>query len=470
MLTGFTALAARASNQVVLVLLTLVATRYLVPAQFGVYALASIGITLVRTLFYTGPFEFLMKARDPRDCSSEVLAINVLLSVLLGAALYAIALLSGSLFHTSDITPLIILLIPSNLIAAVCAWQESLVLRSSRLKAYYILTLSGEIVAGALAALLFYLGYGIMALVAQVYARNLFLLLAYLILGHTSFSRTLSRARMAEILHWSRARYASILLNFSTMYLVDIFLGAILSPAAAGIYRASSRIVTAAANSFAQPLQLITMTIYSVRTARGDADYRDWPRVFTGIGIFGLPVLVALAATSEAIVPAVLGVEWTDAAPIVSIMCIGRAVILINSVVSTLLTIDNRQNFLLKFQSIQSIASFTMLALLTPLGALAVTLGGTVIAILGSTYLVRLTLRAWPEAKPILIQQLAPIALCSIGAAGGGLLAARIALATNASTILTLLYVGIGCLLCWGIGALLARRKVADALRALESR
>jgi O-antigen/teichoic acid export membrane protein len=67
LITAASGLAARASNQVFLIAVVLTATRYLGPAEFGVFSIAVIFTTLSRTLLYTGPSEFLLKASDPDE-------------------------------------------------------------------------------------------------------------------------------------------------------------------------------------------------------------------------------------------------------------------------------------------------------------------------------------------------------------------------------------------------------------------
>src|SRR6185369_6432289 len=110
----------------------------LTPREFGVFALASIAVTLIRVMLHTGAFEFLLKAPSASDCSTECLVNNVALAVSLSLLLWlggeGARLVSGP----SEVIDVLVALAPSNLIAAFGAWRESLFLRTGRLKLYYV--------------------------------------------------------------------------------------------------------------------------------------------------------------------------------------------------------------------------------------------------------------------------------------------------------------------------------------------
>ena len=124
-MTAITGLSVRAVNQVVIFCVTLVAAHYLVPTEFGVFAIASAAIALIRTLMYTGAFEYLLKAPPGQEAPSECLIINLLLAIVLSALLLAFVPISGVVFGTSAVGRMLLLMAPSNLMAAFAAWQES---------------------------------------------------------------------------------------------------------------------------------------------------------------------------------------------------------------------------------------------------------------------------------------------------------------------------------------------------------
>lgn len=267
---------ARGSGQLVTFLLTLVAMRYLDPAEFGAFALAVIATTVIRTLLYTGAFEFLLKTPDPRDGSSEALCLNMLIATGLSAIVGLASLIALAYGAAESILFLLLILLPSNLISAFGAWQESLLLRTGRITSYYVATFSAEFLSMAIAVTLFVWGFGVLALAAQIYVRNLLILLFYGMIGTTILSTRFSVARLKEIVRWALPVYGSSSLGLVSNYAADILLGFFLSPAATGIYRASSRLVTAVADIVNQPTRLISMTLSSKKVARGEDAATLW--------------------------------------------------------------------------------------------------------------------------------------------------------------------------------------------------
>ncbi len=227
-LTVAVAMLSRASTQIVVVLVTLIATRFLTPSAFGMFSLASIGVVLIRSVLWNGAFEFLLKAPDPRAISTECLVANFIVAGAMSLPLYGFSFFADRLFSSIGIGHLILLLLPSNLLAALGAWQESLVLRTGRLRAYYAITLASEIVSAIVAIILLLKGFGTLGLVAQTYIRNLMVLAAYLVMRCTIWSQAFSVMRLWEVLRWSFSRYLSVLVDFRMSYGADIFLGAFL--------------------------------------------------------------------------------------------------------------------------------------------------------------------------------------------------------------------------------------------------
>src|ERR1700761_3639497 len=127
---AITGLSVRAANQVVIFGVTLVAAHFLAPADFGVFAIASAAIALIRTLMYTGAFEYLLKAPPGEECPSECLLINIALALVLSAALLVLAPGAKWIFGTAAVGQMLVFMAPSNLMSAFAAWQESQILRA----------------------------------------------------------------------------------------------------------------------------------------------------------------------------------------------------------------------------------------------------------------------------------------------------------------------------------------------------
>jgi O-antigen/teichoic acid export membrane protein len=467
-LTAIVAMGSRASGQIVVVLVTLVATRYLTPAAFGMFSLASIGIALIRSILWNGAFEYLMKAQDPRAASSECLIANFLITAAFSLPLYLFAFFADRIFSTIGIGHMILLLLPSNLLAAIGAWQESLILRTGRLRAYYAITFASEAVSALVAILLLIGGYGALGLVAQTYVRNAMVLVAYLAMRCTIWSDGVSLGRLGVVLRWSFSRYLSVLVDFGMSYGADIFLGIFLSPAAAGLYRASNRIVTAVGDIFAHPVNMIARSVFSQRAAAGRSSDDVWPSVFSAAAVVGWSALAGVVVTAGMIIPIALGPMWLAAAPLAAVIAVARCGMLLQAVISALLVSYDRQDRLFVIQCVSTVASLAALAIVARFGVMAATIGVSAVSIATSLWLTVEALRTFPASRRLFVMEiplvLVPMAASIAGALAIDLAVRHLALPTGYLLVLTIM-AGVA---CWSLSLVPLRRRFARAIAALH--
>lgn len=467
-LTALTGVLSRASNQIVTFALTLVAMRFLDPTQFGIFSLAAIAVTVIRTLLYSGAFEHLLKAPSAREGSTETLAINLSLVTMLSAVVAAGALTAHMLGGGSQVAMLLLMLLPSNFIAAVAAWQESLLLRSTRVRQYYATTFMAELASMVVAIGLFLAGYGVLALVGQVYVRNILALAMYLLISKTEWSDDFSFSRLKSVMAWSTTRYGSVLLTLASQYAADLFLGIFLSPAATGLYRASSRLVTAVADMFNQPTRLIGMTMVSARAKRGEGSADLWPLVFVVAASVGWSALAGLAAAAATIVPVTLGDQWRDAAPVVAILCLARALTLLDAATTPALVAYNHQRPLFYFQVCAAAVLLLLVATLAPYGILPATLATVVAACVNSAMIFNLALKRLPGSAATMRRHVVVAILPALATVAGALAVQALVQSTALPGVARVALVVVGGAIAWVAALALLHRKLERLIAALR--
>ena len=353
---------ARAITQVVTVAITIAAARSLDPASFGVFSLAAILTVFGRTLLYVGAYEYLMKSDEPERYVSSGLVLNVLAAVFFGTVLVAIGWAAAPYLGGDAFLVLLMMLMPSNVIAAFSAWQEAMILRGGKLPRYYLVTIVAEVAAGAITIVLIERGLGLTALVIQLYLRAILLCFGFLLVDRPTLGNAPSVASLRIIMNWSRPRYGAVFTNYLSNYAADFIIGALLSPAATGLYRTGSRIVTAASDLFAQPANLISRTAFSRLMRDGKHPEELWPDALFVFGILAFPALAGLAILSGEIVSLVLGPTWQGAAQVIATLCVARGAGLIPAILGPLFIVRDRQRTVLAVQTFAAVA--TVLGLL----------------------------------------------------------------------------------------------------------
>ena len=461
--TAVIAMAARVSGQIAMVAVTLVATRKLAPADFGIFAIAGALVMLARTMLYTGPFEYLLKAPVEREgpLAGACLAATLLVSsgwvLLLGALGFA----APVLFRGGGVAPVILALAPSVLVAAMAAFAESLMLRSGAVRRYYAITVGVEVGAGIAAIGLLLMGWGLWALVAQIYVRLALLVLALGGLGPRMALGRPQRADIAEVLRWSASRFGSVMVGFLANYSGDLVLGVVFSPAAAGLYRASNRMVTALADMFVQPAGMLAMTTLAAERAHGakpDHANGAWLRLAGLFAVLGWPALAVLALFAQRIVPLALGPAWAAAGPVVAVFCLARMAGLVTAVASAALVVADRQGRVLGVQTVAAITTAGLTVLAAPLGALGAAVAATAVAVLAASVLAVSALRREEHAA---LREALRLVLIPLAGAFGAAWAADQLSVGGLSGLLALAVP----LACGAAGWLIAAWPVAPALR-----
>lgn len=462
--TAVIAMAARVSGQFAMVAVTLIATRHLAPADFGVFAIAGALVMLARTMLYTGPFEYLLKA--PADRARETAAACLVSTVAVACGwmvlLGALGLAAPLLFRGGGVAQVILALAPSVLLSALAAFAESAMLRSGAVRRYYAITVVAEVESGLAAILLLLAGWGLWSLVAQIYVRTLILILALGGLGPRLVFARPARGEVRTVLRWSASRFCSVLVSFLANYSGDLVLGVVFSPAASGLYRASNRMVTALADMFVQPAGMLALTTLAARRAAGEGDGADarpgaWLRLTALFAVLGWPALALLALFAGRVVPLALGPAWAAAGPVVAVFCFARMAALVTAVASAALVVADRQGRVLAVQTAAAVATAALTVLAAPFGAMGAALAATLVAVLAAAALALAALQR--AERPALVEAARLVLLPLAGAFGAAFAADR--LPTSQHTLLALAIP----LACAAAGWLLAAWPVAPALR-----
>jgi O-antigen/teichoic acid export membrane protein len=464
---AITGLSVRAANQVVIFGVTLVAAHFLTPADFGIFAIASAAIALIRTLMYTGAFEYLLKAQPGEEYPTECLLINIALAFGLSAILLALAPAAKFAFGTPEVGRMLIFMAPSNLMSAFAAWQESQILRAKRIQAYYVITAVSEAVAGLGAVGLLIGHFGLMALVGQIYLRVAVLFLSYLVLQKPYWSRSIERHKLVDIFKWSSSRYGSTFVNFMASYGADFFLGAVLSPAATGIYRASNRVATAVADIFSHPTQILGAAIFSRFASHRQSPKDIWPRIAGASAFLGWSALAGLAAIADRAVPIILGAQWKGSGLIIAILCGARALSLLDAVTVPLLVAFDKSRSVFNIQLVTALCSVPLLWLAARFGVAATAGGAVMMSLFGSLCYTRVCLRTFPGSADRL-WQVVPIALLPPVVTYFGAWAFLFAgpKMTDRHAVLLAVIAGIT---AWLLATAVLRRSAMDALHALNA-
>jgi lipopolysaccharide exporter len=296
--------------------------RLLLPADFGIVAVAG---TVVAAVEILSAFGFDWALLRQRDLSTSYLNTAWTLRVLLGLfTLTALALVGPTAATFYRLPQLTLVLLALGLgsfvgslenIGTVYFRRDFDFHREFLLRA--ISKLSGFLVT--VTAALIYRSYW--ALVAGMLAMRAASTLASYGLHHYRPRPTLAKAR--ELVGFSSWLLIGNLVDYFSQRFYDLYLGRVFGPTANGLFSVAGELARMPVSEVAAPINRVAYSKYSedVRANRGLA--QSYLKTASLIWMVSLPMCAGIAAVAPEAVALLLGPRWADAETIVRLLALG---------------------------------------------------------------------------------------------------------------------------------------------------
>ncbi len=363
------AFTARSLQQVSTLVITLLAARFLLPAEYGVYSLGVVFVTLIQTMTYTGFYHHIItsKAEEGALLSTSFWMICGLAS---GAALLLMAL-AGPIawaFAAPELQPVLLLLAAAQPFAGASAWFSAVLLRQQRMTAHFTIMFIQNLLALVLGALLLGVWQSLYALVAFRYVRVFSGLLLYL-LGTRArpglqFDRALARAATA----FSGGLYGSRFLTFLSRYAGDLILGLTFSTAEAGLYRFGNRVATGAVDVIAQPMRSFALTQIAAAGRQGRSLSPAVDRFIGGTVLLTGGVAAVIAVFAEQIVTTLFNPAYLPAVIVTYAMAVRGVVSIGPMLLEPVLATRERTGQIMRFNLVWAVITVVSVVLSAPYG------------------------------------------------------------------------------------------------------
>ena len=277
--TAGIALAANIAQQAAMLAIVLLAARYLVPAEYGVYTLAIVFVNLVQTLTYTGLFHFLVTGEgDERTILDTTFWLIVGSNAVCCGALVVLSPMIGSVFDAPDIAWVLAWLAVAQIMEGFIAWNSGVLMRRARIRANFTAMLIQNVGALAAGVALLVVFQSLFALVAARFARIAFGVLLYAVAQPTRPGLAFSRDLARHVWSYASNLYGTRALNFLSLYGADIALGLTFSTSEAGLYRFGNRLATAAMDIVGVPLRHIALARFGTTGRNAQATATELKR------------------------------------------------------------------------------------------------------------------------------------------------------------------------------------------------
>jgi PST family polysaccharide transporter len=298
-------------------LMGIVLARLLVPADYGVYAVALVALNALLSMNELGVS--LAIVRRPGDVSRIAPTVKTLAfgsSLILWVAMFACAPRVASAVGAPEATNVLRLLTLSVLIDALTAVPSALMTRDFMQKERLVVDTAGFVVGAVTAIGLALAGFGVWALVWSALLGNVvnaLFILRYSPDRHPyGFRRDVAR----ELLAFGLPLALASLLIMALLNIDYVVIGAELGTVQLGFYLLAFNLCSWPVNMFSAPARRVSLPLFARLHAGETEASAAFVPVCTVLLLVTLPACLVLAALAEPIVGLVYGGVWLPAASV----------------------------------------------------------------------------------------------------------------------------------------------------------
>lgn len=297
----------------------MITARLIPPAEYGIFALAMPAIAIALSLSNFGlPQAVVQRATITHAEVSTLFWLNTLFSVVMGLIVVACAGLAARIFNQPEVADVYRVIALSIVFSAMLGQYGAIMRRRLKIVEFEKLILAGDIAGLVVAVITALAGWSYWALVAQqIVSQAVPLGLAMWRTGWTPSS--LAQARFGQVIDavaFGGYIAGMGILNRLMTYTGTVVAGAMLGPAATGVYTRAVRLGNLPPLRIMQPLSGTIMPAFSRLQDDPDALRAMFVRMISRANLILLPVAVIVAAGADPLVAILLGPDWSAAGPL----------------------------------------------------------------------------------------------------------------------------------------------------------
>jgi lipopolysaccharide exporter len=309
----------------------MVLARLLVPADFGLLAMASSIIAIIELLAMFGfDVALIQNPAAGRDHYDTAWTFGIIFATVIAASQVAMAAPAAWFYDEPRLEPVIRCLALGTLVAGfenigIVAFRKEL-----RFRKDFNLTLAKKIATFAVtipAALILHSYWALV--IGQVVGRLAGTILTYVV---HAYRPRLSLSARRDLFQFGKWLVANNILNFMGSRCSDFLVGKAAGARQLGLFNLAYEIATLPSTDLIAPMNRAIFPGYAIKAAADtEALRRSYLTVISLVALVGVPAGIGTAALAGLLVPVVLGPAWIDAAPCVAVLALYGVLLAIKS-------------------------------------------------------------------------------------------------------------------------------------------
>lgn len=327
-----------AGSKLVSVGTTLVLARLLVPADFGVMALA---IMATSFLYWIGDLGFAgtLIHRQDLDRRSQGTVFTLMMGSSLLATLLALGLapVAGDVFHSSRLTPVLAVMSGVLLVGGLSGFYDAVCQRELEFRKRFAGYATQSLVNAAVAIPLAVSGAGVWSLVAGQVASYGGMAIVLMTLSPYRVRPRLEREALRDIFSSSRGFVVQGITQFIRQNIDTVVVGRRFGTSSLGFYSMSIKLGDLSYWALAGPVITVTFPAFSRSRQRGEDIRPAFLSVLRLLALVGCPFGILLSGAADPLVRTVFGERWLPMVGPLTVLGLWAAIRPIDATLSWLL-------------------------------------------------------------------------------------------------------------------------------------
>ena len=300
---------------------TLVLARLLVPADFGLVAMAMILIGALQLLIsFSFDVPLIQNPNAGRDQFDTAWTFNALFATVCGVALAALAIPAAHFYREPRLEAVIYLLAVGFALQGFSNIGPVIFRREMRFDREFKFLLGKRMASLCVTIpLAFYLRNYWALVIGQLAGTVVSVLLSYMV---SDYRPSFSLKAKVELFHSSKWLMINNIVHFLNGRSAEFILGRLSGPQALGVYTISSEISTLPTTELVAPINRAAFPGYAKAATDIAQLGKSFLNVISMIALFALPAGIGIVSIADLMIPVVLGDKWLEAIPLIQILAI----------------------------------------------------------------------------------------------------------------------------------------------------
>lgn len=363
--------------------ISVILARLLSPSDYGLLAMIGVFNAIAFAFMDSGFGNALIRKPDlTEDDNTTAFTFNIVVAVVMVGIIWLIAPWVAKFYDKPILTSLLrvegFLLIVSSFKIV----QNTQLSRALNFKATMIVNVTSQVIAGVVAILAAYRGFGVWSLVIQHFVSSITGLVLLWIISPWRPHGKWNNNSFGYLWGYGSKLLASGLLNTVYRNIYPIVIGKFYSAADLGQYTRASGYAAIPSQGLTSVLQQVTFPVLSQiqdDTERLASSYRRMLR-FTVFLVF--PIMIGMAALAYPLVVSLVTDKWAQCVPYLQVICFASMWYPVHAINLNLLQVKGRSDLFLRLEIIKKAIATVAIFISVPFGVMGICIGAVCTSII----------------------------------------------------------------------------------------